>query len=144
MRLEARDIDLAAVAPDAGVTGRVTVTADARGPLNAPHAHLDIPAGTAIHALGDTFLLGPVTVALDGRDADIKSLHIAHKGGGSADVRGRVALANQELSLDVALDGFPLAALPGVATSGAAVTGMAGARLHVGGRADRPQVAGEI
>ena len=93
------------------------LSADAHGPLDAPTAHLNIPAGTAIRLLDDTFLLGPVDVALDGRNADIKSLHVAHKGGGSADVRGRVALGTQELSLDVALDAFPLAALPGVADS---------------------------
>ncbi|MFL5304608.1 MAG: translocation/assembly module TamB domain-containing protein [Polyangia bacterium] len=144
LQLDARDIDLAALAPDSGVAGHLTLSADAHGPLNAPTAHLNIPAGTAIRLLNDTFLLGPVDVALDGRNADIKSLHVAHKGGGSADVRGRVALGTQELSLDVALDAFPLAALPGVADSPAAVTGLAGARLHIGGRAERPQIAGEI
>ncbi|HVT10319.1 MAG TPA: translocation/assembly module TamB domain-containing protein [Polyangia bacterium] len=144
LELDARDIDLAALAPDSGVAGRITVSADAHGPLDAPAAHLNIPAGTAIRILGDAFSLGPVVVALDGRNADIKSLHVAHKGGGSADVRGRVGLANRELSLDVALDAFPLAAVPGVAGSPAAVTGTASARLHLGGRADRPQVAGEV
>ncbi|HXU61419.1 MAG TPA: hypothetical protein VN962_06945, partial [Polyangia bacterium] len=142
LRLDARDIDLAAVAPEAGLSGRVSASVDARGPLDAPSAHLEIPSGTAIRALGDTFLVGPVSIASDGRHADIKSLHIAHKGGGTVDLRGRVALADQELSLDLAVDGFPLAAIPGAA--GADLTGLAGARLHLGGHADRPQVAGEI
>ncbi len=142
LRLNARDIDLGALAPETGVTGRVSLSLDARGPLDAPSAHLEIPAGTAIHARGHTFLLGPVSIASDGRNADIKSLHLAHQGGGTLDLRGRVALASEEVSLDLALDGFPLAALPG--SSDAALTGVAGARLHLAGRAERPQVAGEI
>ncbi|HXJ22259.1 MAG TPA: translocation/assembly module TamB domain-containing protein [Polyangia bacterium] len=142
LRLDARDIDLAEVAPGAGVTGRVTVSAEAHGPADAPVARLEIPGGTPLRILGDAFSLGPVAVALDGKTADIKSLHVAHRGGGTADVRGRLGLADQALSLDVALDGFPLAAIPGA--SGAALTGLAAARLHLGGRVDRPQVAGEL
>jgi hypothetical protein len=142
LRLEARDIDLGEVAPEAGVAGRLTVSAEARGPADAPEARLEIPAGTPLRVLGDSFTLGPVSVLLDGKTADIKSLHLAHKGGGTADVRGRVGLTDQALSVDLALDGFPLAAIPGV--SGADLTGLAFARLHVGGHAGRPQVAGEM
>ncbi len=171
LRLDARDIDLAEVAPEAGVAGRLTVSAEARGPANAPEARLEIPAGTPLRILGDSFTLGPVSLAVDGKNADIRSLHVAHKGGGTADVRGRVGLGawtepssarrspsregvgtrsgfpqstDRALSVDVALDGFPLAAIPGVAGSGADLTGLAFARLHVGGHADRPQVAGEM
>jgi hypothetical protein len=144
LRLDARDIDLAQAAPEAGVAGRVSLSAEAHGPANAPEARLDIPAGTALRVLGDSFSLGPVAVVLDGKTADIKSLHLAHRGGGTADVRGRIGLADQAVSLDVALDAFPLAAIPGVSTSGAALAGLAGARLHLGGHLDRPAVAGEI
>ena len=144
LKLEARDLDLAALAPEAGVAGRITLSADAHGPLDAVTAHVAIPAGTPIAALGDKFSLGPVNIALDGKTLAIEALRIAHHGGGAADVHGRVGLAHQDLDLDVALSKFPLATLPGVATSDIPVSGFVSAKLHVAGRPERPELAGDI
>ena len=144
LKLSAHDIDLAALAPDAGVTGRLALSADAHGPLDAVTAHVAIPAGTPIAALGDKFSVGPVNLALDGKTLAIEALRIAHHGGGAVDVHGRVGLAHQDLDLDVALSKFPLATLPAVAASDIPVSGFVTAKLHVGGRAERPELAGDI
>ncbi len=103
-----------------------------------------IPAGTPITALGDKFSVGPVNIALDGKTLVIEALRIAHHGGGAVDVHGRVGLAHQDLDLDVALSKFPLATLPGVATSDVPVSGFVSAKLHVAGRPERPELAGDI
>ena len=144
LKLAARDIDLAALAPEAGVAGRITLAADAHGPLDALTAHVTIPAGTPIAALGAKFSIGPVNIALDGKTLAIEALRIAHRGGGEADVHGRVGIAHQDLDLDVALSKFPLAAIPGVATSNVPVSGFVSAKLHVAGRPEQPEVAGDI
>ena len=144
LKLEARDLNLAALAPEAGVAGRITLAADARGPLDALTAHVAIPAGTPLTALGDKLSVGPVNLALDGKTLAIEALHVAHHGGGAADVHGRVGLAHRDLDLDVALSKVPLATLPGVATSDVPVSGFVSAKLHVAGRPERPELAGDI
>ena len=42
------------------------------------------------------------------------------------------------------LDRLPLAGLPGIATSDVPVSGFASAKLHVGGRPDRPELTGAV
>jgi hypothetical protein len=144
LKVSAHDIDLAALAPDAGVTGRLTLSADAHGPLDAVTAHVAIPAGTPIAALGDKFSVGPVNLALDGKTLAIEALRIAHHGGGAVDVHGRVGLAHQDLDLDVTLSRFPLATIPAVAATDIPVSGFVTAKLHVGGRPEHPELAGDI
>jgi hypothetical protein len=144
LKVSARDLDLAELAPEAGVTGRLTLSADAHGPLDAVAAHVTIPAGTPIAAMGEKFTVGPVNLALDGQTLVIEALRIAHHHGGTADVHGRVGLAHQDLDLDVALSKFPLAAIPAVAASDIPVSGFVSAKLHVAGRPERPELAGDI
>jgi translocation-and-assembly-module (TAM) inner membrane subunit TamB-like protein len=143
-RLEARDIDLALLAPGTGVSGRVTVSAEAQGPLDAPRARLEMPAGTTVAALGDRYSVGPVDVSLEAATLTIHSLRVARKDGGALEVRGQVGLRHQDLDLDVAVSKLPIQGLPGVATSGVPVTGLVSARLHLGGRPDRPELAGDL
>ncbi|HVZ87612.1 MAG TPA: translocation/assembly module TamB domain-containing protein [Polyangia bacterium] len=143
-RLDARDLDLAALAPGSGVTGRVSVGAEAKGPLDALEAQVEIPAGTTVSAVGDSFSVGPVALALDGGTLAVRGLHVGHRGGGTLDVKGRVGLAHQDLDLNLVLARFPLATLPGVADAGVPVSGFVSAHLHVGGRPDRPQLGGTI
>ena len=66
--------------------GRLSLHADANGPLDAVTAHVTIPAGTPITLLGDDYALGPVEVALrptsgHGADATVKALHLDAHGG---------------------------------------------------------------
>ena len=144
LELDARDLDLAALAPDAGLGGRLTVSAEAHGPLDTVAAHVAIPAGTPIEALGDRFSVGPVNLVLDGKLLLVEALKVAHRGGGSVEAHGRVALAHQDLDLDVTLAKYPIASIPGVADSGVPMSGFVSAKLHVAGRPDRPQLAGEV
>jgi autotransporter translocation and assembly factor TamB len=143
-KIEARNLDLESLAPGAGVAGRITLSADAQGPLDAVTAHVTVPAGTPITALGDKFTVGPVNLALDGKTLAVEALRIAHRGGGAVDVHGRVGLAHQDLDLDVTLAKYPIAAIPGAADSGVPMSGFVSAKLHVGGRPDRPQLGGEV
>ena len=144
LKLDARDIDLEALVPEAGVGGRVTVSVDAHGPLDAVTAHVAIPAGTPLTALGEKLSVGPVKLALDGKTLVVETLRIAHHRGGTVDVHGKVGLSHQDLDLDLTLAKFPLAAIPGVATSDIPVSGFVSARLHVAGRPERPELAGDI
>jgi autotransporter translocation and assembly factor TamB len=144
LKLAAHDIDLEALAPDAGVTGRLTLSADAHGPLDGVTAHVAIPAGTPIGALGDKFSLGPVALTLEGQTLAVDALRIAHHRGGAIDVHGRVGLTHQDLDLEVTLSKFPLATIPAVAASDIPVSGFVSAKLHVAGRPEHPELAGDI
>ena len=159
MKVDLRDIDLGVLAGSEDLVGRLTLHADATGPLDALAAHVTIPAGTPVKLLGDDYALGPVEIALEtdkGDKADrkkrgkpeqtatIKTLQLKRKAGGAVDIHGKVALAHQDLDLDVVLDRLPLAGLPGVATSDVPVSGFASAKLHVGGRPESPELTGDI
>ena len=145
--LDVHDVDLALLAGSADVAGRVSVHADARGPLDALVAHVRVPDATAITVLGDSYTLGPVEVDLQPQPVQtlvVNTLRLQRKGGGSLDVRGKVTVERQDLDLEVVLDKLPLAGLPGVADAGVPVSGTVSAKLHVGGRPDRPELAGEV
>jgi autotransporter translocation and assembly factor TamB len=148
VKLDLRDIDLAMLAQSSDLGGRLSLHADANGPLDALTARVTVPAGTPVTVLGDAYALGPVEVLLEtdksGQTATVKTLHLKREGGGTLDVRGKVALAHQDLDLDVVLDKLPLAGLPGVATSDVPVSGFASAKLHIAGRPDRPELTGDV
>jgi hypothetical protein len=148
VKLDLRDIDLATLAQSADLGGRLSLHADATGPLDAVSARVTVPAGTPVKLLGDDYLLGPIEVLLEtdksGQTATVKTLRLTRKAGGAVDIHGKVALAHQDLDLDVVLDRLPLAGLPGIATSEVPVSGFASAKLHVGGRPDRPELTGSI
>jgi hypothetical protein len=148
VKLDLRDIDLATLAQSEDLAGRLSLHADATGPLDGVTAHVTVPAGTPVTVLGDKYALGPVEVLLEtdksGQTATVKALHLKREGGGTLDIHGKVALAHQDLDLDVVLDRLPLAGLPGIATSEVPVTGFASAKLHVGGRPDRPELGGTV
>ena len=152
VKLDLRDIDLATLAQSDDLGGRLSLHADANGPLDAVTARVTVPAGTPVTLLGDKYSLGPVEVLLEtdksGKKpeqiATVKALHLKRVGGGSLDIQGKVALAHQDLDLDVVLDRLPLAGLPGIATSDVPVSGFASAKLHVGGRPDRPELTGAV
>lgn len=148
-KLELRDIDLGMLAGRPDIAGKVSLHADATGPLDALAAQLTIPGNTPITVLGDDYALGPVEIALEtdkkaGQTATVKTLQIRRKAGGAVDVHGKVALAHQDLDLDVVLDKLPLAGLPGIADAGIPISGLASAKLHVGGRPDRPELTGDV
>jgi len=152
VKLDLRDIDLATLAQSEDLAGRLSLHADASGPLDGVTAHVTVPAGTPVTVLGDKYALGPVEVLLETdksgkkpeQTATVKALHLKREGGGTLDIQGKVALAHQDLDLDVVLDRLPLAGLPGIATSEVPVTGFASAKLHVGGRPDRPELGGTV
>jgi autotransporter translocation and assembly factor TamB len=142
--LSARGLDLATLAGTDLVTGRVSLTAKAKGPLDAVTVAVAIPAGTSLTALGAPYVVGPVDIGLVGHTVDIRALHVAQPGGGALDVTGKVELGTQDLDLFVALNHLPLQTLPGVADAGVDVKGFVSARLHVGGRPERPELAGTL
>jgi len=148
VKLDLRDIDLGLLAQSEDVAGRLSLHAEAMGPLDGVTARVTVPAGTPVKVLGDAYSLGPVEVLLEtdksGQTATVKTLHLKRDAGGAVDIHGKVALAHQDLDLDVVLDKLPLAGLPGVATSEVPVSGFASAKLHVGGRPDRPELTGDI
>jgi hypothetical protein len=151
MKLDLRDVDLGLLAGSSDVAGRLTLHADATGPLDALAAQVTIPAGTPVKVLGDDYALGPVEIALDtdksgtaGQTVTVKTLRLERKAGGAVDIHGKVALAHQDLDLDVVLDKLPLGGLPGIATSDVPVSGFASAKLHVGGRPERPELTGDV
>jgi translocation-and-assembly-module (TAM) inner membrane subunit TamB-like protein len=144
LELAARDLDLAALAASDVVSGRVSLTASAHGPLDALTASVRVPRGTKIEALGGAYLLGPVDVALANGAIDVRALHVEPAAGGSLDVTGHVTLAHRDLDLFIAIADLPIEKLPGVADAGVPITGRVSARLHVGGRPDRPELAGTV
>ena len=150
VKLDVHDVDLSLLAGSKDVTGRVSLRAEAHGPQDALAATVRLPDATPITVLGDAYVLGPVDVELLSPPAAprqtlvVKTLHLQRKGGGVLDVRGKVGVEHQDLDLDVVLDKLPLAGLPGVADAGVPVSGSVSAKLHVGGRPDRPELGGEI
>jgi len=144
LSLAAHDLDVAVLAGSDAVRGRVSLEGEAHGPLDRLEARAHVPANTDLEVLGDAYVLGPVDLALAGDLLDIRALHAARKAGGKLDVTGRVTVAKQDLDLDVVLVKLPIEGLPQVAESGVAVTGLVSARLHVTGRPDRPEVAGDV
>jgi autotransporter translocation and assembly factor TamB len=144
LEIAARDLDLATLAGTDVVAGQLSFKADAHGPLDAPVAHLQVPAGTRIKAMDTPLSVGPIDVSVVRDLVEIKALHVAHPGGGALDVTGRVGLKKQDLDLFLAIADLPLESLPGLADSGVPVTGRVSARLHVGGRPDRPELAGTL
>jgi TamB, inner membrane protein subunit of TAM complex len=144
LELAARDLDLATLAGSDVVAGRLSFSAEAHGPLDAPTAVVRVPAGTKVTALGGAYDVGPVDVALVRDTLDVRALHVAREGGGSVDITGHVKVARQDLDLFVVVEDLPLESLPGVADAGVPVAGRLSARLHVGGRPDHPELAGTL
>jgi autotransporter translocation and assembly factor TamB len=142
--LAARDLDLASLAGTDAVGGPLSFKAKAHGPLDALEARLEVPAGTLIAVMGAPLSVGPVDVVFARNVVDVKTLHVEHRGGGSIDVTGHVDVRKRGLDLFVAIAEMPLEALPGVAKAAVPVTGRLSARLHVGGRPDRPELAGTL
>jgi hypothetical protein len=143
LSLDARDLDVAMLAGSDVVTGRVSLTAEAHGPLDALKIDAKVPAGTKLAAAGQTFVVGPIDVGLVGNDLEIHALH-ASQGRGTIDVKGHVGLKRKDLDLYLAIADVPLESLPGVADAGVPISGVLSARLHVGGRPDRPELAGTV
>jgi autotransporter translocation and assembly factor TamB len=142
--LAAHALDLATLAGSDVVGGKLSFTAEAHGPLAALKVGLRVPAGTRVTALGSEYLVGPVDVGLQGDTVEVRKLHVAQAGGGAVDVTGHVQLAHKDLDLFLAIADVPLESLPGVADAGVPVSGKLSARLHVGGRPDRPELAGTL
>ncbi len=65
VKLDLRDIDLATLAQSDDLGGRLSLHADANGPLDAITARVTVPAGTPVTLLGDKYSLGPVEVLLE-------------------------------------------------------------------------------
>ena len=145
VELSARDIDLAAAAGADVVAGRLSLEAAVKGPVDALSGTVRIPGRHALTVAGESLLVGPVALSLNGaeRSVTISQLAIARKAGGTVDVTGTAKL-NGPLSLDIAVAAVPLAGLPGVADAGLGLTGTAAAQLHVGGTQDRPEISGAL
>jgi hypothetical protein len=143
---EAHDLDVATLAGSDRVAGRVSLTARAHGALDALMASVHVPGGTDLTVLGDAYVAGPIDVVLEGgRTLEVRALHVRQRaGGGALDVTGRVQLPRNDLDLAVTLVKVPLETLPGVVKAGVPVSGLVSARLHVGGRPDRPELAGDV
>jgi hypothetical protein len=144
LALAATALDLATLAGSDVVGGKVSFTAGARGTLAAPTASVRVPAGTKVTALGAPYVVGPIDVELAGDTLDVRALRIAQPAGGTIDVTGHVGVKKQDLDLFVAIADVPLGTLPGVADAGVPIAGRVSARLHVGGRPDRPELAGTL
>jgi hypothetical protein len=144
LEIAARDLDLAALAGTDVVGGPLSFTAEAHGPLDAPVARLQVPKGTLVAVMGAPLSVGPVDVRVEHDVVDVKTLHVEHAGGGTVDVTGKVELPKQDLDLFLAIADMPIEALPGLVKGDVPVTGRASARLHVGGRPDRPELAGTL
>jgi hypothetical protein len=144
VELDARDVDVGQLAQVPDLGGRLTMHAEAHGPLDAIKAQVTVPAGTPITLLGESYALGPVDVGFDGRTATIRALHVGRKAGGGLDVTGTFDANKQAMDLKVRLERVPLAGLPGIADSGVPVSGFVSAELHVGGTPARPELAGTI
>ncbi len=142
--LDARNLDLGLLAGSPDLAGRLSVHAEAKGPLDAVAARVSIPSGTPILLLGTRYALGPVDIGFDGRVATVRALHATRQGGGALDVTGTYELKNEALDIAVVLDRLPLAGLPGVADAGVPVAGQVSAKLHIGGTPVRPELAGNI
>jgi autotransporter translocation and assembly factor TamB len=144
LAVEASALDLATLAGTDMVGGKLSFSASAHGPLDAPKASVRVPAGTKITALGASYSVGPIDVALAGDMLEVRALRVAQPGGGTLEVTGNVGIKKQDLDLFVVLVDLPLETLPGVAEAGVPVTGRLSARVHVGGRPDRPELAGTL
>jgi autotransporter translocation and assembly factor TamB len=144
LELAAKALDLATLAGGDTVTGKLSFTASAHGPLDAPKASVRVPAGTKVAAMGSDFLVGPVDVGLERDTLEVRALRVAQPAGGHVDVTGRVGVKRQDLDLYVVIADLPLESLPGLADAGVPVAGRLNARLHVGGRPAEPELAGTL
>jgi hypothetical protein len=144
LALGASGLELAALAGSDVVGGRLSFSASARGPLDRLTASLRVPAGTKVTVGGAPYSVGPIDVALKGDTLEVRALHVAQPAGGMVDVTGRIGVKHQDLDLFFVLTDVPLESLPGLADAGVPVTGRANARLKIGGRPERPEVAGTL
>ena len=143
-KLDGRDLDVGTLAGSDAVAGRLTFHADARGPLDGVEAEVSVPAGSPLAVLGDPYRLGPVEAKVQGQTLVLEALRVIRDAGGQVDVRGKVGLQHQDLDLDVTINRLELAGLPGVVDAGVPITGFVNAKLHVGGRPERPELAGDL
>ena len=148
MKLDLRDIDLALVSGSTDVAGRVSLRAEASGPLAtlvAARRRSPTPRRSPCWATRTCSDRSEIDCSAEPRQTlVVKTLHLKRKAGGALDIRGKVGVENQDLDLDVVLDKLPLAGLPGVVDAGVPVSGSVSAKLHVGGRPDRPELGGQI
>ncbi len=139
------DIDVAAALGDDTdlASGRLSLDAHVQGPVDALAGTVRMPGRQALTVAGHAITLGPVDLALDGRTVIVKQLRVARHAGGTINVTGKAGL-DGTLALDIELDGLGLAGLPGVADAGFDIKGTIGAKLHVGGSAEHPRLAGTV
>jgi hypothetical protein len=144
LALEAHDIELGRLTEGDDIAGRVSLDAEAHGPLDALEARVRTPGRTNLTVLGDDYVLDPVDVALAGKDLQVRALHVRRKAGGALSVEGHVGIEHQDLDLTIVLNKLPIEGLPGVAEAGVPLAGLVSAKLHVSGRPDRPALAGDV
>jgi TamB, inner membrane protein subunit of TAM complex len=143
LNLSARGIDVAAASDSDIVSGRLSVEIHLKGAVDALTGAVRLPGRQPLVVAGQPLTIGPIDVALDGRTATIRQLHISRRAGGTVAVTGTAGL-DGGLSLDIELGGLTLAGLPGVATAGVEIGGTVGAKLHVSGSVEHPRIAGAI
>ncbi|MEO7668579.1 MAG: translocation/assembly module TamB domain-containing protein [Polyangia bacterium] len=145
LNVTAHHVDVGAAAGSDLLSGRLSLEAQLRGPVESLSGSVRIPGEQPLVVAGEALILGPVEVALEGRTVTVKELRVARRAGGRVNISGTAGMDGpRPLALDVELEGLTLAGLPGVAETGLDVKGVVGAKLHLSGSAERPRIAGTI
>jgi autotransporter translocation and assembly factor TamB len=145
-RLDGRRLSLADLVAGGLVSGQVSFSLTASGTTKRPRVHFQVPAGTSVEVLGQTWLLEGIDIEADKQSLLVRLCHVAGKDGGDIRVEGRVDQAKKPLAIDwrVTIDKLPIAAALAAAQVDVPASGFLSLDLHVTGDVKSPAIDGSI
>ena len=132
--------------PETIASGPLRVEASAAGTIERVALKLAFPPSSIVAALGQRFVLPPRIDALWASDGGLRvtPFQLRRAAGGAIRLGGRLG-PDDRLGLSVAVTDYPLAAVPGIDSSGLPpLTGVVAADLALNGTTGRPAIAGKL
>ena len=144
--LDGKHLSLQELITSGVVSGQVSFALTASGTAKKPKVHFQVPAGTTVKVLGQSWRLEGIDVEADKEMLVVKVCHVAGKTGGDIRIEGHVDLARKPLAIDwtIKILDLPIAAILATAKVDAPVAGLLSIDLHVSGTVEKPAIEGTI
>jgi hypothetical protein len=144
LSLRGERISFAQLTGVAFLQGATSFRAAVNGPLSALDIRVGFSRGDTLLVLGQPFRLPAELVAhLAGKELLLPRLQLFGADGGTLTTSGSIDISNR-LDLHVAVDGFPVGKLPGLAQTTLSFGGHLDGRLRLFGDSGRPAVSGYL
>ena len=144
--LDGKQLSLHELIASGVVSGQVSFSLTAAGTAKKPKVHFQVPAGTTVEVLGQSWLLQGIDIEADKEALVVRLCHIAGKAGGDIQIEGRINLAHKPLGIDwnIKILDLPIPAILAAAQVDVPISGRLSIELHIAGSVEKPAVDGTI